>query len=151
MARQFPEADVIGVDLAPAPSQYRFTWSTVPHLNQVQVDPDGIPSNCRFEIDDINLSLARFWGEFDLIHCRMIATGIKDFKKATLDIENCLRPGGMVIWIDLDFDMYSNDQYSYRQFATEENPSGSWFQRVVYGEWVYEGPLQCPSSRLGQR
>jgi hypothetical protein len=69
----------------------------------------------------------------------MIATGIQDFNTVALDIENCLRPGGMIIWIDVDFDMYSNDQYSYRQFVTEENPSGSWFQRIAYGECLSKG------------
>ena len=100
------------------------------------MDPDDIPPNCHFEIDDINLGLPHFWGQFDLVHCRLIGTGIQDFDKVIEDVENCLRPGGMIIWIDVDFDMYSNDQYSYREFATDENPYGSWFQRIVYGEGV---------------
>lgn len=116
MAREFPEAEVIGVDLAPCP-----------------VDPESLPPNCRFEIDNVNLGLAHFRDQFDFIHCRLIASGIQDFKKSMRDVEMCLRPGGMVVWMDVDFDMYSNNRFLYRHFATEENPSGSWFQRITFG------------------
>jgi 2-polyprenyl-3-methyl-5-hydroxy-6-metoxy-1,4-benzoquinol methylase len=121
MAREFPHAEVVGVDLAPCP-----------------IDSEELPSNCRFEIDDINLGIAQHFREqFDLIHCRLIASGIQDFRKAMVDIEHCLKPGGMVVWMDVDFDMYSNDRFLYRPFATESNPSGSWFQRIVFGKRVY--------------
>ncbi|KIM21381.1 hypothetical protein M408DRAFT_333515 [Serendipita vermifera MAFF 305830] len=115
MAREFPEAEVIGVDLAPSP-----------------VDAESLPSNCRFEIDNVCLGLGHFRGEFDLVHARVISTGITDFRQSIVDVENCLRPGGMIIWIDIDFDMYSNNRFAYRHFATEENPTGSWFQRFTY-------------------
>jgi hypothetical protein len=38
MAREFPHAQVLGVDLAPVPAE-----------------PETLPDNCRFEVDDINL------------------------------------------------------------------------------------------------
>ncbi|PVF95576.1 S-adenosyl-L-methionine-dependent methyltransferase [Serendipita vermifera] len=116
MAREFPHAEVVGVDLAPCP-----------------IDSEELPSNCRFEIDDINLGISQHFREqFDLIHCRLIASGMKDFRKVMVDVEQCLKPGGMVVWMDVDFDMYSNDRFLYRPFATESNPSGSWFQRITF-------------------
>jgi hypothetical protein len=60
MAREFPHCEVIGVDLAPAP-----------------VDLDHVPSNCRFEIDDINLGLAHYHNHFDVIHARCIGSGVR--------------------------------------------------------------------------
>ena len=99
------------------------------------VDEDNLPLNCRFEIDDVNLGLSHFAGRFDLVHARLISTGIKDFRNSIVEMENCLRPGGMIIWVDIDFDMYANG-FSYRAFATDENPSGSWFQRFAYGIFI---------------
>ncbi|KAG8912914.1 hypothetical protein FRC00_003500 [Tulasnella sp. 408] len=43
MAREFPHAEVVGIDLAP------------PTLHS-----EGIPNNCRFEVDDVNLDLSHY-------------------------------------------------------------------------------------------
>ena len=59
MAREYPECEVIGLDLAPAP-----------------VDIDTLPPNCRFEIDDANLGLSHYHGYFDLIQVRCIGSGV---------------------------------------------------------------------------
>lgn len=56
MAQEFPSARVVGVDLVPVPHE--------------------IPYNCRFEVDDINLGLSHFSGQFDLVHARCVATGV---------------------------------------------------------------------------
>jgi hypothetical protein len=72
--------------------------------------------------------------QFHFIHCRLIASGIKDFRKTMTDVERCLAPGGIICFIDVDFDMYSNDRFLYRHFASEEEPTGSWFQRIVFGK-----------------
>jgi hypothetical protein len=63
MAREFPDCKVLGLDLAPAP-----------------VDLETLPPNCRFEIDDINLGLSHYHGEFDVIHARCIGTGVSSFE-----------------------------------------------------------------------
>ena len=60
MAKEFPHATVLGVDLIPCPA-----------------NPSDIPSNCRFEIDDINHGLDHFSGAFDLVHVRCIALGVR--------------------------------------------------------------------------
>jgi hypothetical protein len=53
MAKRYPHADVVGVDLAPVP-----------------MDQSLYPSNLRFEIDDVNHGLTHFYNNFDLIHFR---------------------------------------------------------------------------------
>ena len=92
-----------------------------------------LPPNCRFEIDDVNLGLTHFKGQFDVIHARLIGSGLKDFRKTMQDVEKCLKPGGIVLWVDGDYDVYAADQHVYMPFATAEDGSGSWFQRIVYG------------------
>lgn len=62
MAKEFPEANVVGVDLAPSPT-----------------DPEHIPPNCRFEVDDINLGLTHFYGQFDVIQARFVTGGVSLF------------------------------------------------------------------------
>jgi hypothetical protein len=59
MAREFPQCDVVGLDLTPAP-----------------IDIELLPPNCHFEIDDINLGLSHYHGLFDLIHVRCIGSGV---------------------------------------------------------------------------
>ena len=60
MAREYPNASIVALDLAPAP-----------------VDLENIPPNCRFEIDDINLGLSHYHSDpFDVIHARCIGSGV---------------------------------------------------------------------------
>ena len=116
MGKEFPHCEVVGVDLAPVPE-------------------NGSPTNVRYEIDDVNMGLSHFYDQFDVVHARLIGTGLRDFKTTMEDVERCLKPGsgGIVLWFDVDFDMYSKDQHVYMPFGTEENLEGSWLQRIGYG------------------
>jgi len=116
MAREFPHCEVLGIDLAP-----------------VSLPPESLPSNCRFEIDDISLGLKNLRGQFDVVFARAIGLGLKDFRKALADMEDCAKPGGMIIWIDGD-DFYSGFRIVYRPFWSAKDPSGSYSQRILYGE-----------------
>ncbi|KAG8823122.1 hypothetical protein FRC17_009400 [Serendipita sp. 399] len=115
MSLEHPHAEVIGVDLSPCP-----------------ISADELPANCRFEVDDINLGLMHFENQFDIVHIRLVGSGIKDFRQTMGDIEGCLKPGGMVIWIDIDYDLYSHDTFTYTPVASELQPSGAWLQRPLY-------------------
>jgi SAM-dependent methyltransferase len=147
MAREFPEADVLGVDLAPVPAE-----------------PENLPNNCRFEVDDINLGyvsplpsqsctnlpshpperMGHLAGQYDLIHIRLVGSGLKDIQKSMSDVERCLKPGGLVLWLDIDYDLYSRPRatesngrsestFIYKPVASELNPGGAWLQRPIYG------------------
>jgi hypothetical protein len=59
MANKFPHVEVIGIDLVP----------TI--LNEYT-----IPGNCRFELEDVNQGLPRFYSQIDLIHMRTIGSGV---------------------------------------------------------------------------
>jgi hypothetical protein len=53
MARRFPHAAVLGIDISPrAPN------------------PDSDPPNVRFEFHDVNGGMERFYGQFDVIQMR---------------------------------------------------------------------------------
>jgi hypothetical protein len=49
------------------------------------------------------------------------------------EMEKCLVPGGMVVFIDVDHE-YDQDQITTLPAASEENPNGSWWQRIIFGE-----------------
>ena len=90
-------------------------------------------------MDDINLGLDHFEGQFDLVHARLVGSGIKNFEKTMSDVEKCLKPGGLVLWLDADYALYSTSAFAYsRPPASEHNPSGSWLQRLSYGAsfWI---------------
>lgn len=116
MARKYKHAQVVGIDLAPVP-----------------VDPDNLPPNCHFEVDDVQLGLTHFHGQFDVVHSRLIAAGIRDFQKAMADIHACVKPGGIMIWFEAEYDLYTPDIYKVRELGTEDNPTGSWIGRIIHG------------------
>ncbi|PVG04450.1 S-adenosyl-L-methionine-dependent methyltransferase [Serendipita vermifera] len=115
MAERFPHCEVVGMDLSPVP-----------------VDPENVPSNCRFEVDDINLGLSHFHDKFDLVHSRLIAAGLKDFAKSKVEIEKCLKPGGLMLWIDGDYHVISEDPHVYIPLASEINPEGCYLGRMFW-------------------
>ncbi|CAE6395523.1 unnamed protein product [Rhizoctonia solani] len=90
-ATDFPHVEVLGVDLAP-------TSAIVP------------PQNCRFEIDDLNLGLEHFFGPtFDIVHARLLNSGVKDYAGLVDQVSRCLRPGGLVIFAEFDFRIWAED------------------------------------------
>ncbi|PVF99500.1 S-adenosyl-L-methionine-dependent methyltransferase [Serendipita vermifera] len=114
MARVYPHAYVVGVDLAPVP-----------------IDASILPSNCRFEVDDVNLGLEHFYGQYDVVHARLISSGIKNYRTMMEEAEKCLKPGGVVIFIDHDAMFCAEDQVS-RQPMAETNENGSWLVRCSF-------------------
>ncbi|PVG04207.1 S-adenosyl-L-methionine-dependent methyltransferase [Serendipita vermifera] len=115
MAKNFPHCDILGIDLASVP-----------------IPPENLPSNCRFEVDNITLGLNHLHGQLDVAFLRAISMGIKDARKTFNDVAQCLKPGGVVIWIEGDYDFYSGFPIVYKPFGSEENPSGSYLQRMGY-------------------
>jgi hypothetical protein len=105
------------VDLAPTP-----------------VDMEALPSNCTFDIDDINPGLPHYESQFDLIHCRIIGAGLRDCQKSKLDVEACLKPGGVLIWMDVDYDLIEENMENFVERACDTREGGSWPARMLYGE-----------------
>ncbi|KAF8335495.1 S-adenosyl-L-methionine-dependent methyltransferase [Cantharellus anzutake] len=79
MAKKFPHAEVIGVDLAPGPIR------------------DLIPDNCRFEFEDLNEELSHFYGKFDVVHARSCFLGINNYRCFLDRLVRFLKPGGILL------------------------------------------------------
>jgi SAM-dependent methyltransferase len=137
MAFRFPLTHVVGVDAAPVP-----------------LDTDNLPPNLRFEVDDVNKGLPHFHDtessdtrSFDLIHMRMVQTGLEDLDAVLIDLQRCLKPGGLLIIIDMTPILWdqSRNMIPMAKIDTDDgdddgavSQSGSWLARVLFGMFYYE-------------
>ncbi|KAK6220117.1 UMTA methyltransferase [Colletotrichum tabaci] len=86
----FHHAEVIGNDLSPT-------------------QPEWVPPNVRFEIDDVESS----WIEgkkYDFIFCRYMVGAIGDWETLVKRVFNNLNPGGWVEFQDMRIQLYSDDE-----------------------------------------
>ena len=77
----YPSAEVIGTDLSP-------------------IQPDFVPPNCRFEIDDAEDEWAYGPSPFDFVHLRLLWHSFSDPRAILKAAYDNLRPGGYVEWQD---------------------------------------------------
>ncbi|KAG6066482.1 hypothetical protein E4U16_000256, partial [Claviceps sp. LM84 group G4] len=89
-ADRFPNASVIGTDLSPC-------------------QPQWVPPNVRFEVDDASLEWTWDENHFDFIHIRFILGGIQDWKALFKEAYRCCAPGGWVQSLEIDLDFRSDD------------------------------------------
>ncbi|KAH8116923.1 S-adenosyl-L-methionine-dependent methyltransferase [Phellopilus nigrolimitatus] len=80
IADEFPDVEVVGVDLAP-------------------IQPEMVPPNCDFELFDAQL--IPYPNEyFDIVHARCVNNGMKNYPLFLEEVARILRPGGLVILIE---------------------------------------------------
>lgn len=129
MAREFPHATVLGVDIVPCTA-----------------NPADIPSNCKFEIDDVNHGLDHFEEQFDLVHLRNLSMGLRNFRKTMEEVSKCLKPGGLAVFIEGDNELIHRDMVTVVPMAMLDHEirkdssvsgrprstSGSWLQRYFH-------------------
>jgi SAM-dependent methyltransferase len=88
-AEEHPGSQVLGIDLSP-------------------IQPNVIPSNCAFRVDDVE----QHWMEdekFDFIHSRAMIGGIKDWPRLIKTAFEHLNPGGFLELQDLCFPSRSDN------------------------------------------
>ncbi|KAI5118738.1 hypothetical protein M0805_000067 [Coniferiporia weirii] len=113
MAQEFPHAQVVGIDLAP-------TTSRPP------------PPNCRFEFDDFTLGLEHYYGLFDVVHSRAVANGVRDFVWLIDEAARCLKPGGILIFIEGNLELMNGDGQAQEVAFGEGGPGQSWMARMCF-------------------
>ncbi|TXC02082.1 hypothetical protein FocTR4_00009442 [Fusarium oxysporum f. sp. cubense] len=89
-ADRHPNAEIIGTDLSPC-------------------QPEWVPPNVRFEIDDAALNWTWEPNEFDFIHIRYIFGAIKDWSALFSEAYRCCVPGGWVQSAEADVEFRSDD------------------------------------------
>ncbi|KAG8911549.1 hypothetical protein FRC00_006281 [Tulasnella sp. 408] len=82
MAKQFPQANVLGVDIV---------LPDVPETRR--------PSNCQFKLADVNKDMNTFEPVYDVVHWRLVEAATADTDLFFYDAARILRPGGILIAI----------------------------------------------------
>ncbi|CCX31508.1 Similar to mRNA 3' acc. no. Q4IPA4 [Pyronema omphalodes CBS 100304] len=89
-ANEYPEAEVVGVDLSP-------------------IQPTWVPPNCRFEVDDLEKEWTYKPNHFDFIFARCIAQAITDWPAVMKQAYRCTKPGGTIELWETGGILYSDD------------------------------------------
>lgn len=90
MGDNYPSAEVIGNDLSP-------------------IQPTWVPPNVKFEVDDAELDWT-YRDDFDYIHVRWMAAGIKDWPRLLQQAYQHLKPGGWMEVQEVDINIHSEDK-----------------------------------------
>ncbi|MCJ1250308.1 hypothetical protein MMC30_007534 [Trapelia coarctata] len=90
MAEKYPQAEVLGIDLSP-------------------IQPEWVPPNLVFEVDDIEAQWLYQPNSYDHIHVRFMFLAIRDFPKVLSQAFRTLKPGGYVELSELDLHPESYD------------------------------------------
>lgn len=83
MGDQYPSAEITGIDLSPH-------------------QPDWVPPNVRFIVDDIESEWLYPDNHFDMIHARHMAIAIKNWEHVLSSAWRALKPGGWIEFCELD-------------------------------------------------
>ena len=89
-AESLPDTQIIGTDLSP-------------------IQPNWIPPNVKFEVDDAELPWTYPENHFDLVHTRIMNAFLKDWDKFFEQSFHHLKPGGWVECHELSVDTQSDD------------------------------------------
>ncbi|KAK2049476.1 methyltransferase domain-containing protein [Colletotrichum somersetense] len=105
MGDEYPEADVVGIDLSP-------------------IQPTWLPPNVRFIVDDAEAEWIWPAESVDFVHARHMCMAIKDWPRLLSQAHRALRPGGWVELQELRFHLQCDDgtmpdpaQYGYGRFV----------------------------------
>lgn len=112
-AESHPGSNVLGVDLSPQ-------------------QPEYVPTNCRFEIDDIEEPWT--WNvQFDYVHARMMASSIADVPKFFRQCFENTKPGGWCEMQDTHFPLLSQDGTLHEGTALWQ-----WADKLVKGLQIFQ-------------
>ncbi|KIO32573.1 hypothetical protein M407DRAFT_18615 [Tulasnella calospora MUT 4182] len=106
-ARRFPEAEVVGLDLAPA------------NLTMLP------PPNARFECDDANLGLTHYRNSFDVVNARACCSGFENYCGFLDDVLQVLRPGGVYQMLEGNLRFYDENRQMV-PLQQDNDPNFSW-------------------------
>ncbi|GAB0138897.1 hypothetical protein EsDP_00007118 [Epichloe bromicola] len=93
VAKQFPESEVIGLDISP---------------HMISAD---LPDNLDLQIDDLNASFTFSSAHFDVVHSQMVCGGIdaNRWSGYVRDMFRVLRPGGWCQMVEMYFNAQSDN------------------------------------------
>ncbi|TEB24749.1 hypothetical protein FA13DRAFT_1638308 [Coprinellus micaceus] len=118
----WPLCRIVGVDLVPLSRYVGFDLL----VSAFSV----IPASHRIEVNDINMGLQHFYNQFDVVHARLISSGIKDYKSLIDQISCILVPGGLVELVECDFHTYNRHRQRIK-VDLDLPPNGRYWPRYM--------------------
>lgn len=108
------------------------------HVRVVAIDQlpqmdEHLPPGVEFQQHNVNDGLEQFYNEFDVVHVRCVASGVKSYRNLLQEAIKCVKPGGVAVFVEGDFDLFTEDQKTIVEPASDANPNGSWLQRWMQG------------------
>ncbi|GAB7356487.1 hypothetical protein MBLNU459_g7246t2 [Dothideomycetes sp. NU459] len=90
MGEQYPSARITGMDLSP-------------------IQPEWVPPNVIFEIDDYEADWLYGSNHFDLVHWRFLMSSVADYPRLLRQIYDSLKPGGYIEFKDMVTNVFCDD------------------------------------------
>jgi hypothetical protein len=114
--------------------------SVYTHVRVVAVDqasqlPEELPANVDWRRHDVNLGLEGYREQYNIVHVRCIGAGITSYRALLEEASKCLKPGGLAIFIEGDFDIHLSDQHKIIPPVGESNPDGCYLQKWMQGSF----------------
>ncbi|KAL3965455.1 hypothetical protein ACCO45_002459 [Purpureocillium lilacinum] len=93
VAEHFPDSEVLGIDISP------------------HMIPEDLPNNLEIQIDDLNGRFTFPTDHFDVVHSRLMASGIhaNRWRSYVQDIFRVLKPGGWCQMVEIYFNAQSDN------------------------------------------
>ncbi|KAH6839588.1 S-adenosyl-L-methionine-dependent methyltransferase [Chaetomium sp. MPI-CAGE-AT-0009] len=118
MADEFPRASVYGVDLSP-------------------IQPEWVPGNCRFHVDDYEDEWTYRADEaFDYVHGRALSGTVADWSRFYRQVRQHLKPGGWCEMQEYDAWIFSDDDSFERAPWTKEWVEGLDRASTMFGKTI---------------
>ena len=108
-ADQYPSCIVTGTDISP-------------------IQPNYVPVNCRFYVEDVESPQGWAENNLDYIHGRMLVVGLKNWAQIFQRAYDALKPGGWIELQDLNFPIRCDDES-----APPESPLMAWSGHMLEG------------------
>lgn len=124
-ADEFPNAEVIGSDLSP-------------------IQPEWVPPNVKFEIDDASMPWAWKGDSFDFVHIRYLSGAIMDWSSLLKEAYKVNKPGAWVQTCEFDAKFHSDDDTAAKDptLATWAQLFGKGGEKMSRSFKVVEDDLQ---------
>ncbi|CEL55224.1 hypothetical protein RSOLAG1IB_01232 [Rhizoctonia solani AG-1 IB] len=117
-------------------------------LDPSNVTPDGSPRRVldlgcgggnwaismalEFPHAEFNLGMSHYHGMFDVIHARSSANGVINFREFINDMGLCLRPGGLILVIEGDLQLFSYTREPQEIAYGDGDRNRSWMARMLF-------------------
>lgn len=90
--------------------------------------------------DEPRAGLVHFYDQYDFVHMRLVRSGLTDIDRTLMELQLCLKPGGLLLIVDADvaFEDEAGTKVKIAKVDGDEDVNGvsedgSWDTRIHWG------------------